>query len=91
MSELASAMKKMPQVMEGVEADARGKQLLATDDEIRGVIRDVQDRLGESGRVLVRASGTEPLIRVMLEGNDLEAITAYCKEISDVIKNRIAQ
>lgn len=43
-------------------------------------------RLGGDGRVLVRASGTEPLIRIMVEGQDIGEIEAIAREIADVIK-----
>ena len=45
--------------------------------------------LGDEGRILVRASGTEPLIRVMIEGKDQEEITKYAKHIADVIKQKL--
>lgn len=89
MSELAGAMKKYPQVIEGVAADAEGKAKLATDPQIQQVIQEVEQQLGDSGRVLVRPSGTEPLIRVMIEGKDEEKIQEYCRRISDVISRQI--
>lgn len=91
MSELASVMQKMPQVMEGIKADAEGKKLLKTDERIKAIIREVSERLGDEGRVLVRPSGTEPLIRVMLEGSDKEVIAKYCEEICTVIRERLNQ
>ncbi len=90
MSELAKTMQKMPQVLVGVKADKEQKKLLATDDEIKAIIKSVQDKLGEDGRVLVRASGTEPLIRVMLEGSDEKVIADYCNQIAKVIEKQIA-
>jgi phosphoglucosamine mutase len=89
MSELANTMKKMPQVMEGIQVSNDKKPLLAQDEEIQKVIRTVEEALGDSGRVLVRASGTEPLIRVMLEGSDERQIGDYCRSISEVIRERL--
>ncbi|MGI5959154.1 MAG: phosphoglucosamine mutase [Massiliimalia sp.] len=89
MSELASCMKKYPQVIEGVPADAEGKEKLKTDPVIQDTIREVEQKLGDSGRVLVRPSGTEPLIRVMIEGKEEEKIQDYCRRIRDVISERI--
>lgn len=91
MSELASVMKKMPQVLKGIKADTQGKNLLKTDDKIKLKIKEVNDKLADNGRVLVRASGTEPLIRVMLEGNDEQLIEQYCTEICKVIEERLEQ
>lgn len=89
MSQLASVMKKMPQVLKGIKADILGKSLLKTDEKIKSKIKEINDRLGYDGRVLVRASGTEPLIRVMLEGKDKKLIEKYCQEICKVIKERL--
>ena len=53
---------------------------------MQGEIARQNDRLGGDGRVLVRASGTEPLIRIMVEGQDIGEIEAIAREIADVIK-----
>ena len=58
-----------------------------TDENVKKAIADVENKLGDCGRVLVRASGTEPLIRVMLEGMNQEEITAYAESIADVIRS----
>jgi len=89
MSELAKAMEKSPQVMRNIPADAHARAAFLEDEDIRRSIEAVRERLGEEGRVLVRASGTEPLIRVMLEGKEYTLINACCDEICEVIKERI--
>ena len=48
-----------------------------------------EKELGESGRVLVRVSGTEPLVRVMLEGRDKDMIQTLAEEIAQVVKERL--
>jgi len=87
LSKLASEIKLYPQVLINVEVEKR--QDIRTIPEIEQAIRSVEKRLGKSGRVLVRASGTEPKIRVMLEGKDLRTISRYGREISAVIKDKM--
>ncbi len=89
MSELADTMVKMPQILIGVKVSAEQKSLIDTDDEIIAVINDVQTRFGDEARVLVRASGTEPLIRIMMEGKDEDEIKAACNEIAEAIKAKL--
>jgi phosphoglucosamine mutase len=58
--------------------------------EIAAVIASVETRLAGNGRLLVRYSGTEPLLRVMLEGQDSEEIRQWGQEIIDVVKRHLA-
>ena len=48
--------------------------------------REIENRLGENGRILLRPSGTEALIRIMLEGSDREALTTYANELKEIIE-----
>ena len=86
LSELASVMKRAPQVLRGVRVEQDGGKMLSSNDRIKSKIREIQELLGKDGRVLVRASGTEPLIRVMVEGDDSAQIEQYCEEICAVIE-----
>lgn len=90
MSELAKTMKKSPQVVKCIDATPEDKINYSNDEEIKNTIKQVADALGDKGRVLVRPSGTEPLIRVMLEGTDFKIINEYCDKICNVIKGRLA-
>lgn len=90
-SELASIMTSYPQVLVNVTADADGKAKFKTDEEIKKAIDGVQKKLGDNGRILVRASGTEPLIRVMLEGENIVEINDIANSVADIIKERIAE
>ena len=87
LSGLASEIRLFPQVLMNVEIEKR--QDMRSVPEIERAIRSAEAKLGSSGRVLVRASGTEPKIRVMLEGRDLKMITALGKDISKVIKEKM--
>lgn len=89
LSELAKTMTKSPQVARGIAATQEDKERYTKDEEITATIDRIKAALGNAGRVLVRASGTEPLIRVMLEGNDYKVINEYCGEICDVLEKRL--
>ena len=88
MSELANIMYKFPQVMINVPISPKDKEVWKNDTEITGLIEKHEAELGESGRILVRESGTEPLIRVMIEGKDFKNINSMAIEIADKIKER---
>jgi phosphoglucosamine mutase len=85
LSELASAaMQRVPQVLHNATfASRRPVEAMATMQLVMGRIEKV---LGERGRVLVRWSGTEPKLRVMIEGEDEAAIAAYAGEILEAAK-----
>lgn len=89
LSDLSNIMIKYPQVLINVKISNDKKSDFYMNDKIKNSIIKVEDLLGTDGRVLVRPSGTEPLIRVMLEGKDLELINKYAKEIADVISNEL--
>ncbi len=89
LSELASEMKVFPQVLINVRVSDFGKARFPRDKEIKNAIESAEKELGDTGRVLVRVSGTEPLVRVMLEGKDEEKINVLAQEIAEVIKERL--
>lgn len=88
MSELANTMQKMPQVLVGITATKPQIQMMKSDDVIKKTIKEYADKLGDDGRILVRPSGTEPLVRVMIEGKNEALIHEYCDAICAVIKER---
>jgi phosphoglucosamine mutase len=59
--------------------------------EVGKLIERVESRLGDSGRVLIRYSGTEPLMRIMLEGQDQGEITGMANEIAQLVKSLIGE
>ena len=89
LSELASCMEVFPQVMYNVKVSNFGKVRFDDDEEIKIAIKEAEQELGDQGRVLVRVSGTEPLVRVMLEGKDLKQIETLGKEIAEVVRERL--
>ena len=89
MSELNAVYTKFPQVLINLTADKEQKQAYKEDEYIAGFIESQQQNLMGMGRVLVRVSGTEPKIRVMVEGEDMEAIQSSAERIADMIRQRI--
>ncbi len=87
LSKLASRIKLFPQVLMNVEVEKR--QDIRSIPEIESAVKAAEKRLGSRGRVLVRASGTEPKIRVMIEGEDDKLITKLGRDISKVIKEKM--
>ncbi len=89
-SEFNGCYSKYPQVLVNIKTTAEGKAFYKADEYIEGFIEAKQQQLMGAGRVLVRLSGTEPLIRVMVEGEDIDTITETANEIVDKIKERLA-
>lgn len=89
LKELADEMEVYPQVMQNVRVSNMGKIRCDKDPEIRAAVEEAEKELGKSGRVLVRVSGTEPLVRVMIEGKNEKQIEKLCAEIAEVIRERL--
>ena len=89
MSELAGIMTSYPQIMVNVKVTPQVKAEWKSYDDVKEIISLHEKTLGDNGRILVRESGTEPLVRVMLEGKDTEQITAMANEIADKIREHI--
>ena len=89
MSELNDVYVRFPQVMVNIKATPEEKARYKEDEYIAGFIESQQQSLMGLGRVLVRVSGTEPLIRIMVEGRDEAAIAASAERIAVKINERI--
>ncbi len=89
LSELASVMTALPQVL--VNVRVRERRSLEELPEVQELVTDVESRLGDTGRVLIRYSGTEPLMRIMLEGQDQSEITRMANEIAELVKLKIGE
>ena len=88
LSELANIMKRYPQVLINVNVKEEAKGQYENDGDVTEVIQKIETEMGGEGRVLIRPSGTEALIRVMIEGLDQKVIDKQAKEIADVIKKK---
>ena len=82
-------MTRYPQVLLNVRVTNEGKLHFFTNQAIKSKIEEVKAILGEDGRILVRLSGTEPLVRVMLEGLDKDLIQRLAQETADLIQEKI--
>ena len=91
LSTLATVMKKYPQYMINVVADADDKAKFKTDPIIANLIRESEEEMGSHGRILIRPSGTEPLIRVMTEGDEPEIAERICRSLAEKIGKRIKE
>jgi len=87
LSELSQIMKVFPQKL--INVGVKTKPELSTIPEINQVIKDVEKRLADTGRVLVRYSGTQNMCRVMVEGPTIEETEKYCQQIADLVLEKI--
>jgi phosphoglucosamine mutase len=89
-SEIFGVMKSYPQVMINVKVGANDmKEKIMSDKTVLAEVEKTKDLLNGNGRVLLRPSGTEPLIRIMIEGEEQEVITGYAREIEKIILERL--
>jgi len=79
-------MTLFPQVLVNVRYTAGSRDPLET-EAVKQVAKEVEDNLGARGRVLLRKSGTEPLIRVMVEGEDEAQVIEFANRIADAVKS----
>jgi phosphoglucosamine mutase len=86
LSELAAAMVVYPQTLINVRVEEPGAaKAVAASDAVRLAVSEAEKRLGEEGRVLLRPSGTEPVVRVMVEHTDETVCREVCEEISRAV------
>ena len=88
-SELAGVMKELPQVLVNAKVPNEKKNIYLEDKEIIDAINAVEAKLNGVGRVLIRPSGTEPLVRVMLEGENQEEINEMANSLVDLILSKV--
>lgn len=88
LAELAADVQKLPQVMINVPVSGQVSDLLDS-DVINKAVKSVQDQLGQTGRVILRPSGTEPLIRVTLEGTEETQVNQLAEELAEVVRTQL--
>lgn len=91
LSELANVFTPYPQLLVNVKLRPECKGTWKTVDEISEIISFCEEKLGSDGRVLVRESGTEPLVRVMVEAKDSEITYQYAHAIASVVKKHLGE
>ena len=89
LKELSDEIETYPQVLINIPVSDFGKAQFSKDKQVQNAIRQVEEKLGNEGRILVRLSGTEPLVRVMLEGKDFDKINELGESVARVIKARL--
>lgn len=88
-SELAKIINIYPQVLINAKVNSNKKYDYDKDEEILKRIEELNNEFKDNGRVLIRASGTEPLVRVMIEGENQEYITKKAKELAEFIEEKL--
>ncbi len=89
LSSLATLMQRYPQTMLNIKVSPEGKLNFYTDHKVKAAIAAASETLGKDGRVIVRPSGTEPLLRVMVEGKDEALIGRLAQEVAKVIEEEL--
>lgn len=88
LKELATIMTKLPQVL--INVKGVDKASVNSDDEVQRAVREAQAALGETGRVLLRPSGTEPVVRVMVEAADMVTAERTAETLAGIVQNQLA-
>ena len=90
LSELAGIMEKFPQVMVNVKVSPEGKIAFYSDPCVRAATERAKNELGHDGRIVIRVSGTEPLVRVMVEGRDIDQVKRVANEAAEEIRKSLS-
>ncbi|NLK65512.1 MAG: phosphoglucosamine mutase [Tissierellia bacterium] len=89
LSELSAIMKNMPQVLVNAHVSESKKNDYLSDELIKNKIEEIEKHFNNNGRVLIRPSGTEPLVRVMIEGENQEEINFHAAQLAKLIEERL--
>ncbi len=86
-SELAKCMEVMPQVLVNAKVNNLKKEKFMEYPQIKTAIENLENMFSDEGRVLIRTSGTEPLVRVMIEGKDIDLMQTEARKLADIIES----
>ena len=89
LSDLIGGIPDYPQILENIRITDDKKGLWNKNENILAVIKEAETAMGADGRILVRESGTEPLVRVMIEGKEAKAVKYWTDKISDCIRSEL--
>lgn len=89
LSKLCDIIQIYPQALINAKVDNNKKNNYKSDEEIQTKIREIEEEFSNEGRVIIRPSGTEPLVRVMIEGKNQDNITKKAKEMVKLIEKRL--
>lgn len=89
LSELSKIMTSYPQILVNAKVTSNDKNAYLKDETIMSEIKEIEEKLAGEGRVLIRPSGTEPLVRVMLEGKNQEELNVMANKLAKLIENRL--
>lgn len=90
LSELKNVMEVLPQVLVNAKVDNSKKNLYTADEQIKEAIQKLENKFSGEGRVLIRPSGTEPVIRVMIEGKDKDILQKAADALAALIESRLS-
>ena len=85
-SVLNSYVTNYPQVLINAKVENSKKYKYMENDRVKSEIEKIEEEFGKTGRVVIRPSGTEPFVRVMIEGQDQDEITKVARELADIIE-----
>lgn len=88
-SSLCNIMQIYPQVLVNAKVDNNKKSDYEKDKDIQSMVEELKEEFSSEGRVVIRPSGTEPLIRVMIEGKNIEKITKEANKLATLIEEKL--
>ncbi len=89
LSSMATLMQRFPQTIVNIQVSPEGKLAFYTEPKVRSAIDEAAEILGRDGRIIVRPSGTEPLLRVMVEGKDEELIRQLAEKVAKTVREEL--
>ena len=88
LSEMAEEIEIFPQVLVNARINNDYKKTYMKDEDVAAMIKDIEEQMAGNGRVLIRPSGTEPLVRVMLEGDDIDQLNTLARKLADLLEEK---